>query len=79
MARSLETRIARLEAPHSNLARTTARTYYLLRDCYEILSRLDDELMPLEGELRAMAQAEATSRRAPDFTSALQAVWEDET
>jgi hypothetical protein len=75
---SLKRRMAHLEAPHGNLARMTARTYHLLRACYVVLSRLDDELMPSEVELWAMAQAEALSGRPPDYTAALQAAWEDQ-
>jgi hypothetical protein len=56
MARSLETRIARLEAPHGNLARMTARTYHLLRACYMVLSRLDSVEMPTNAELWAAAR-----------------------
>ena len=76
MARSLKARIARLEAPHGDPHRLTAR-YTMLRACYMVLSRLEGDPMPSETDLWAMAQAEAASLRAPDFTAALQAVWEE--
>jgi hypothetical protein len=78
MARSLEARIARLEAPHGNIARTAARTYHMLRACYQVLSRLDGDQMLSEAELRAMAQAGALSIPPPDFTRALEAIWREE-
>ena len=75
---SLERRIARLEAPHGDLARLTARSYTMLRACSAVLSRLDGVEMPNDAELWAMARQKAISRRAPDFTSALQGVWNAE-
>jgi hypothetical protein len=75
---SLKRRMAHLEAPHGNLARTAARTYAMLWACYAVLSRLDGDPMPTDTELRAMAQAEALSGRPPDYTAALQAAWEDQ-
>jgi hypothetical protein len=78
MVRSLERRIARLEAPRVDLARTAARTYAMLWACYAVLSRLDGDPMPIDAELRAMAQVEALSGSPPDYMAALQAAWEDQ-
>ena len=77
IARSLEARIKRLEAPHSDPARTAARTYAMLRACYTVLGRLDGDPVPSDADLWAMAQAEALSGRPPDYTATLQAAWED--
>jgi hypothetical protein len=74
---SLERRLRKLKAPHGNLARTTARSYRLLKACYEVLSRIDGEPMPPDADLWAMAQAEARSGRPWDYTAALQAAWEE--
>jgi hypothetical protein len=74
---SLEQRIARLEAPWGDPTRTAAHTYAMLRACYMVLSRLDDDPMLTYTDLRAMAQAEARSGCPPDYPAALQAVWEE--
>jgi hypothetical protein len=77
MARSLEARIKRLEAQHGDPVRTAARTYAMLRACYTVLSRLGGDPMPSDADLWAMAQAEGRSGHPPNYTAALQAVWED--
>jgi hypothetical protein len=78
LARALEARIARLEAPHGDLTRTAARTYPMLLAYYQVLCRLDGTPMLSDAELWAMAQAEAATGRPADFTAALQAAWESE-
>jgi hypothetical protein len=76
MSRSLDARIARLEAPRGDPACGTARIYAMLRACSLVLSRLDGDPMPTAAALWAMAQAEACSGRPPDYTAALQAAWD---
>jgi hypothetical protein len=78
MARSLEARIARLEAPHGNVHGLVVRNYRFLKACYEVLSRMDREHRPTDAELWAMAQAEGMAGAYPDYTATLQAVWAEE-
>ena len=77
MARSLESRVSRLEAPRGDVHRMAAHNYAILKACYAVLSRVGDEPMPTDAELMATAQAEAASERPPDYTAALEAVWRD--
>jgi hypothetical protein len=76
MARSIDARLRKLETPHGDTARTTARIYHLLKARCEVLSRLDGEPMPSDTELWAMAQAEARSGRWANITQALTDAWE---
>jgi hypothetical protein len=78
MARSLDARIARLEAPHGNVYGVAMGNYRFLKACDEILSRLDDEPLPDAQELAVWAMAEARSGRADDFTAAIEAIWAEE-
>ena len=77
MARSLEARLARLEARRGAPARLAELSYAILRACYTVLSQLDGDPMPTDAELRAMAQVEALSGLPLDYMAALQAVWEE--
>jgi hypothetical protein len=76
MAKSIDARLACLEAPRGDLHHRAAHSYAMLNACYAILCHLDDEPMPTDAELMAMAQAEAASGHALDYTRALELVWE---
>jgi hypothetical protein len=71
MSRALDARVRRLESPHGDVEVMTARAYTFLKACYGILAALDDEKMPPDKELRAMARREAMRGWPPNITQAL--------
>ena len=75
MARSLDSRLRKLETPSDNRCGAMARRYALLRACYEALGCTDGEPIPTEAELWATARAGVASGHAPAYTTTLHAVW----
>ena len=70
MARSIEARLARLEAPQGN----PASNFAMLKALHQVLTSINDTPMPTDAELWEIARTEGR----PDFTAALVAVWEDQ-